>query len=145
METHARQIEANEILSEANMHKLTELDIRVEQAQHAAADAVDNQDRLDRALRTQTDMVQSLSKTEQMERMRLKLQREQDMELLNTVNITGFNPEMIRGRGSNQAARGVLSTIGCEDLISAVKSIKISPRSVKLTFPDRAECETYIP
>ena len=85
-----------------------------------------------------------LVEREQMERMRLRLQREQDMELLNTINITGFNPEMIRGRGSRQAARGVLSTIGCEDLISAVKSIRISPRSVKITFPDRAATQSAV-
>ena len=159
LESHAKQIDENDKQSDANFYKLEELDVRVEEAQHHAADAVASQDRLERAMRTQTDMVQSMTKRieylekkhcehlqerEQLERMRLRFQREEDLELLNTLNFTGFNPDMIRGRGATQAARAVLSTIGCEDIISAVKNVKIGTRSVKVTFPDRAATQSAI-
>ena len=65
------------------MHKIEDLDMRVGEAQSAAGDAIANQDRLDRAIRIQVDLIKGLSRSinylekknnerGQMERMRIK-------------------------------------------------------------------------
>lgn len=152
-------IKENERASEFNFHKIEELESRLEDAATRYADTMQttyenhaNLDRVDRAMATQNELIASLSRRietleqknseqlqerEEIEKMRLRFQKSDDEKILRTVNLTGFDEAVVRNRGPTNAARKVLSLVGCGDLLSSAERVQAGSRSVKVTFVDR--------